>query len=532
MQKHLSFTLNAIRKTREDAGLTESSYPDGFFLALSEQDNPFLRHQTKQANFVNIPPHVQGLIQVGLMPKPEGSIESYVNLILRYLESYAMLHANDTALMYLTWYKGPDTAKAASARLNTAQGMPAMMGFLQTTDYMTSQDVHAFNVFMQIAAKWKTDTTVLPAPFVEDALGRKAYRPPNRRVVRCGHAAGDTVAEPYLPGQAPAEPNGAVKGATISLTEHRKAYNKGFVVGGARNDYARDILYFRDDNSRGRFTMPLTPALFTDVCWPLNNLSTLSGFARERTKAPAGSGQRISAQEAYGTSTRPHKGIDFSTTDDVFQPCFSIADGTVVLATLSTTYGYVVYIRHKAGISSRYAHLRDFTVKAGDTVKRGQIIGRCGRTTGYKQGSGQVVPDHKGVRSPHLHFEVLIHANVVAGRQPPTDNSAYLSNAQNFRMDPIPILAGAPLPKSIQEGTRPPTDAEKLAQAASTVADAVQNSPTTAPDQTTRMQVYASLKANERDASLASMTRSTFWAAQHINNNVRVNTIEATMKLN
>jgi murein DD-endopeptidase MepM/ murein hydrolase activator NlpD len=52
-------------------------------------------------------------------------------------------------------------------------------------------------------------------------------------------------------------------------------------------------------------------------------------------------------------------------------------------------------INHGFGLESRYGHLLNFTVGAGDNVQRGDIIGHVGatgRATGY-----------------HLHYEV--HAN-------------------------------------------------------------------------------------------------------------------------
>jgi murein DD-endopeptidase MepM/ murein hydrolase activator NlpD len=54
--------------------------------------------------------------------------------------------------------------------------------------------------------------------------------------------------------------------------------------------------------------------------------------------------------------------------------------------------GKVVYLDHGAGVSSAYLHLSQQLVAAGDTVRRGQVIGRVGAT-------GRVT-------GPHLHFIV------------------------------------------------------------------------------------------------------------------------------
>jgi len=68
------------------------------------------------------------------------------------------------------------------------------------------------------------------------------------------------------------------------------------------------------------------------------------------------------------------------------------AGGTVVTADEQGGYGLTVVIRHPDGIESRYAHLSSIAVRPGDSVTRGQQIGRVG-STGRSTG-------------PHLHFEV------------------------------------------------------------------------------------------------------------------------------
>ena len=56
-------------------------------------------------------------------------------------------------------------------------------------------------------------------------------------------------------------------------------------------------------------------------------------------------------------------------------------------------YGKRVVLSHgRNSLSTHYAHLSEFFVRAGEIVRRGQVIGRTGAT-------GKTT-------SPHLHYEV------------------------------------------------------------------------------------------------------------------------------
>ena len=63
----------------------------------------------------------------------------------------------------------------------------------------------------------------------------------------------------------------------------------------------------------------------------------------------------------------------------------AIADGSVVLAEEHFLTGKTVFIDHGDGLFSETFHLSDIAVKAGDEIKRGDVIGKVGatgRTTG------------------------------------------------------------------------------------------------------------------------------------------------------
>ena len=104
-----------------------------------------------------------------------------------------------------------------------------------------------------------------------------------------------------------------------------------------------------------------------------------------------------------------HKGVDF--TAPVGTPVIALASGVVTSAARDGEYGNVVELRHSDGYRTRYAHNRELLVKAGDRVKKGQVIAKVGRT-GRASGS-------------HLHLEVLRDGKLV-------DPMAYIS-AHNQR---------------------------------------------------------------------------------------------------
>ncbi|MEO7433659.1 MAG: M23 family metallopeptidase [Dokdonella sp.] len=83
-----------------------------------------------------------------------------------------------------------------------------------------------------------------------------------------------------------------------------------------------------------------------------------------------------------------HSGRDYPV--GLGNPVKAIAAGTVVLAADHFFAGNSVFIDHGDGLVSMYFHLQSIAVKDGDTVKRGQRIGKIG-------GTGRAT-------GPHLHL--------------------------------------------------------------------------------------------------------------------------------
>ena len=92
-----------------------------------------------------------------------------------------------------------------------------------------------------------------------------------------------------------------------------------------------------------------------------------------------------------------HTGIDISA--GMGAPIKAASAGTVVSAGWRGGYGKCVVISHAGSLATLYAHQSEILVSVGETVKRGDVIGKVG-STGYSTG-------------PHLHFEVRVNGSPV-----------------------------------------------------------------------------------------------------------------------
>ena len=87
-----------------------------------------------------------------------------------------------------------------------------------------------------------------------------------------------------------------------------------------------------------------------------------------------------------------HTGLDF--TADIGTEIYATGDGVIeAIDSKLSGYGHHVVINHGFGYQTLYAHMSRVSVRPGEKVKRGQVIGYVGNT-GTSTG-------------PHLHYEVL-----------------------------------------------------------------------------------------------------------------------------
>ncbi len=109
--------------------------------------------------------------------------------------------------------------------------------------------------------------------------------------------------------------------------------------------------------------------------------------------------QLVTVTSSFGARSggRWHAGIDLAAPKGT--PVVATAAGTVTLAGRSGRYGKTVVIDHGNGYETRYAHLSTLLVSQGEAVRRGQRVGRVGK-------SGNAT-------GPHLHYEVRRHSVAV-----------------------------------------------------------------------------------------------------------------------
>jgi len=87
-----------------------------------------------------------------------------------------------------------------------------------------------------------------------------------------------------------------------------------------------------------------------------------------------------------------HTGMDFTAPSGT--EVFATGNGQIVkVAQGQRGYGNLVMVDHGFGFKTLYAHLSSISVRAGQRVKRGDVVGRVGNT-------GMSM-------APHLHYEVL-----------------------------------------------------------------------------------------------------------------------------
>jgi murein DD-endopeptidase MepM/ murein hydrolase activator NlpD len=110
----------------------------------------------------------------------------------------------------------------------------------------------------------------------------------------------------------------------------------------------------------------------------------------------------ITSRFGYRTSpfsgkTALHAGLDIAAAPG--SPVYAPADGVVVFASYDESYGKLITVDYGYGVITRFGHLSQIYVQAGQKVNKWDVIGAVGNT-GRSTG-------------PHLHYEVRINGTPV-----------------------------------------------------------------------------------------------------------------------
>ncbi|MEM1001176.1 MAG: peptidoglycan DD-metalloendopeptidase family protein [Bacteroidota bacterium] len=112
---------------------------------------------------------------------------------------------------------------------------------------------------------------------------------------------------------------------------------------------------------------------------------------------------------------RAHQGIDIDliTGDSLF----AMLDGVVRMAVYNGGMGHSVVIRHFNGLETTYAHMYRYGVKVNDTVRKGQYIGKGGRSGNARGSHLHLVTSYKG---QYIHPDYLFdftESNKIQGKE-------------------------------------------------------------------------------------------------------------------
>ncbi len=147
-----------------------------------------------------------------------------------------------------------------------------------------------------------------------------------------------------------------------------------------------------------------------------------------------------------GADRIAHEGIDIRAARG--EAVRAAGAGKIVAATDryhgSKSWGNVVAIDHGHGLVTRYAHLDSYTVKKGDQVAAGDVIGAVG-SSGVASG-------------PHLHFEVISDGQTVDPAPiaaPAAAPKARMTISRSVTVAPAPAAVEAPAPVASPQELEP-----------------------------------------------------------------------------
>lgn len=168
----------------------------------------------------------------------------------------------------------------------------------------------------------------------------------------------DAYVEPPVQAPAPSGPQVITPGTIQNLSQKAESLE---------SNLTSLLSYFESDNLR----LASTPSIMPTAGW----ISSVYGHRND----------------PFTGSWVMHWGLDIST--NLGNPIMATADGIVIKVETDKYLGKNVTISHGNGYTTVYGHMSNFAVRAGQKVKRRDIIGYIGQT-GKAAG-------------PHVHYEVF-----------------------------------------------------------------------------------------------------------------------------
>jgi len=209
---------------------------------------------------------------------------------------------------------------------------------------------------------------------------------------------------PFLGGSSPQTPRAAVllaagepavQDAVAVVGEAREQMSEVAITGTPTAAMAPADSAFSDAMGGGLFMFPaisLAPATAEAIAAPIAGRPLFIHPVPGGEMSPFG-------PRMHPVLGRPmfHTGIDLAAACGT--PIHAAADGTVIYARVSNSWGGRTIIEHTTSLKTAYGHQSKFLVTEGQQVKQGQVIGLVG-TTGWSTGC-------------HLHFDVVVNERYV-----------------------------------------------------------------------------------------------------------------------
>lgn len=559
-QKRVKSWLPVIREVRQSMGLSEQQYADEVLLALIdvESDGQARAHRSGSQFYTILQIGTNSGAEFGLVPSTLDNVSARasgtaaIRHFFRVMEKYTKRHEYEPSRMAIIWKGGVGTAKTYG-KLRDEKGatQAQLTAFLRSrwrTDKYVARFEHDWKYWSaQGESVPLTALTYEPGTSSGLTVATPSRTPDGKLIfstaVSTLSGCGGSNAVTQVSVSAPLPEARTKSVSTVNLARARKSktsaleyieraylqdlavYKEGsFVRYRAKNGFTergyKRVSAFVDDAVSGAFEQSFR-AIFEDAItsWvrPLVNPVVGNSPWGKKRSFPAkarnvGEKRSILRDPETGEKLyRRHFGVDYATTRNgrgKNQACHAVADGKVLRASSSKSYGLVIYLDHGDGVTTRYAHLRRFKVKTGDTVRAGDLIGITGQSEGTANPGGRGFTIDHNKLSPHLHFELRINTGVMRGG---SVAGGLFSNVTNISLDPEPLFSVCPNPGEVREDVSPTL--AKALEARDAAADYVAVS-SSAEGRIQALIAYDAVTARLRAEQLACASRKQFYDAE------------------